>query len=204
GIDASNLAIVGHDVGGLIAMRVAATDDKVKRVVLLSTPGRPMVDVMAGNFESSFGPESAEAFRGTIGTLLSTGALPERAAIRPEHQPVLPLGQDRVLREVYATDPAVEMAKLSVPTLIVTGSQSTMVDGTDGERLRAALPSAQTVTADATATLQRITAALPQSFDPNDHRAHGGGRPPDTATRDQATVDRITAFLSSKNGGPRQ
>ncbi|MGH9266118.1 MAG: alpha/beta hydrolase, partial [Acidimicrobiales bacterium] len=41
GIDASNLAIVGHDVGGLIAMRVAATDDKVKRVVLLSTPGRP-------------------------------------------------------------------------------------------------------------------------------------------------------------------
>ena len=204
GIDPSNLAIVGHDVGGLIAMRVAATDDKVKRVVLLSTPGRPMVDVMAGNFESSFGPESAEAFRATIGTLLSTGALPERAAIRPEHQPVLPLGQDSVLRDVYATDPAVEVAKLAVPTLIVTGSQSTMVDGTDGERLRVALPSAQTVTADATASLQRVTAALPQSFDPNDHRAHGGGRPPDTATRDQAAIDRIAAFLNSKNAGSRQ
>jgi hypothetical protein len=50
----------------------------------------------------------------------------------------------------------------------------------------------------------RVTAALPQSFDPNDHRAHGGGRPPDTATRDPAAVDQITAFLSFRIAAPRQ
>ena len=203
-IDGGNLAMVGHDVGGIIAMRVAASDDKVKRVVLLSTPGRPLVDVMAGSFESAHGPESAAAFRAVIGTLLSTGALPERAAIRPEHQTVLPVGQDSVVRDMYGIDPVAEAAKLTVPALVVTGSQSTGVGGADAERLVAAVPSAQALTADATPTLQHIAAALPQSFDPNDHRGHGGGRPPDTATRDQAAVDRITAFLSSRNPGTRQ
>jgi pimeloyl-ACP methyl ester carboxylesterase len=203
GIDAGNLAIVGHDVGGVIAMRVAATDDRVRSVVLLSTPGRPLVDVMADDFMAQYGKESAEAFRGVIATLLSTGSLPERSTIRPEHQTALPLGQDAVLKAVFGLDPAAEAAKLKVPALVVAGGQSTLVNGTDADRLRAALPAAQAFTADTTATLQKVTPALPQAFDPNDHRAHGGGRPPDTATRDQASVERITTFLSSKLGASR-
>ena len=198
GIDASNLAIVGHDLGGIAAMKVAATDDKVKRVVLLSTPGRPLVDVMAGHFERSFVPASADAFRGVIATLLSTGSLPERSTIRPEHQSVLPAGSDAMLKDQYSLDPLAEAAKVKAPTLVVTGRQSTLVNPIDGDRLKAALPSAQAFTADSTASLQKITAALPQSFDPNDHRAHGGGRPPDTAERDQPALGQLTTFLSSK------
>ena len=204
GIDASNLAIVGHDLGGIAAMRVAATDDKVKRVVLLSTPGRPLVDVMAGDFEKTFGAESGTALRSVIGTLLSTGSLPERSTIRPEHQTVLPTGNDGLLKEQFSLDPVAEAAKVKTPTLIVTGRQSTLVNPVDGERLKAAITSAQAFTADSTASLQKITAALPQSFDPNDHRAHGGGRPPDTADRDQPAVNQITSFLTSKAGPSRQ
>ena len=204
GIDPSNLALVGHDVGGIIAMRVAAADDKVKSVVLLSTPGRPVADVMAAHFETSFGQESAEAFHGVIATLVSRGALPERSTIRPEHQTMLPVGQDALLRAQFAIDPAAEAAKVKVPVLVVTGRHATLVNPLDGDRLKAALPSAQALTADTTATLQKVTAALPQSFDPNDHRAHGGGRPPDTATRDQAAVDQISAFLRSRLAAPRQ
>ncbi|HEX2047417.1 MAG TPA: alpha/beta fold hydrolase [Acidimicrobiales bacterium] len=204
GIDGSNLAIVGHDLGGVVAMRVAATDDRVRSVVLLSTPGRPLVDVMADGFQASHGPESAAAFRATIAHLLSTGMLPERGTIRPEHQPSLPVGQDAVLQAAYALDPAAEAAPLEVPALVVTGNQSTLVGAVDADRLKAALPSAETASADTNATLQKVTAALPQSFDPNDHRAHGGGRPPDTATRDQAAMDQITAFIRSKAAAPRQ
>jgi hypothetical protein len=47
-------------------------------------------------------------------------------------------------------------------------------------------------------------APLPQSFDANDHRAHGGGRPPETAQRDDAAMNSITSFLSSKLAAPRQ
>jgi pimeloyl-ACP methyl ester carboxylesterase len=198
GIDGQNLAIVGHDMGGVIAMRVAATDNRVKSVVLLSTPGRPLVDVMASSFEAANGKESGDAFRATIATLLATGALPERMAIRPDHQPVLPLGQDAVLRDMYAADPVADAAKVKAPALVVTGSRSPLVKPADGDLLKAALTSSEAFTADTTATLQQVTAALPQSFDPNDHRAHGGGRPPDTATRDQPAVDRITAFLRAR------
>lgn len=198
GIDASNLAIVGHDLGGIAAMRVAATDTKVKSVVLLSTPGRPLVDVVAGDFEKTFGPESATAFRSVISTLLSTGSLPDRSTIRSEHQTILPPGNDALLKDQYSLDPVAEAAKVKVPTLVVTGRESTLVNPADADRLKAALSSAQAFTADSTATLQFITPALPQAFDPADHRAHGGGRPPDTADRDQPALGQITTFLSTK------
>jgi uncharacterized protein len=202
GIDASNLAIVGHDLGGIAAMRVAATDDKVKRLVLLSTPGRPLVDVMADDFQANVGNESAEAFRGVIATLLATGSLPERSTIRPEHQTVLPTGNDALLKEQFSLDPVAEAAKVKVSTLVMTGRQSTLVKPVDGDRLKAAIPSSQAFTADSTATFQKITAALPQAFDPNDHRAHGGGRPPDTADRDQPAVAQLTSFI--KSGASKQ
>ncbi len=204
GIDAANMAVVGHDIGGVIAMRLAATDDKVKSLVLLSTPGRPLVDVMAGNFEATVSRDSADAFRGVISTLLATGSFPDRSGILPEHQTVLPVGQDALQRAIYGLDPVAEAAKVKVPTLVVTGKQSTLVNPADGTKLAAALTSAQTFTAESTATLQKITAALPQAFDPNDHRAHGGGRPPDTADRDQPAVAAITAYLSAKIAAPRQ
>lgn len=179
-------------------MRVAATDDKVKSVVLLSTPGRPLVDVMAGGIEPTYGQESADAFRGVIATLLATGALPERATIRPEHQTLLPLGNDALLKDQFSLDPVAEAARVNVPTLVVNGRQSTLVNPVDGDRLKVGLPAAQVFTADTTATLQKVIGALPQSFDPNDHRAHGSGRPPDTATRDQAAIDQLTSFLGAR------
>ncbi len=204
GIDATNLAIVGHDIGGIIAMRVAATDDKVRSVALVSTPGRPLVDIMAGNFQTENGKESADAFRSVIATLLATGALPDRSTIRPEHQTILPTGQDALLKALYALDPVAEAAKVKMPTLVMTGKESKLVSQIDGDKLKAVLTSAQVFSADSTASLQKITPALPQAFDPNDHRAHGGGRPPDTADRDQAAVTQITAFLGAKLGAPRQ
>lgn len=203
GIDGNNLAIVGHDLGGIAAMRVAATDNKVKSVALLSTPGRPLVDVMAGDIGAAFGPASAQAFRGVIATLLATGALPERSTIRPEHQTVLPVGNDALLKDQFSLDPVAEAARVTVPTLVMTGQNSTFVTPADADRLNAALPSAQTFTADTNATFQKVIAALPQSFDAADQRADRGGRPPDTADRDQAALAQMTTFLTSKLAATR-
>jgi pimeloyl-ACP methyl ester carboxylesterase len=204
GIDANGLSLLGHDIGGIIALRVAAMDNRIKSVVLVSTPGRPLVDIMADNFLATNGQESADAFRATIATLLGTGALPDRLSIRPEHQTALPSGQDNLLKAVYSLDPVAEAAKVKVPTLIVTGTRSTTVNATDAARLAAALTGSLVASADTTASLQTIVPALPQAFDPNDHRAHGGGAPSDTATRNQPALDQITAFMNSKVVGSRQ
>lgn len=204
GIDPNNLSLVGHDLGGIIAMRVAAMDSRVKSVVLVSTPGRPLVDVMADSFQATTGQESADAFRATIATLLSTGSLPDRLSIRPEHQTVLPSGEDALLKALYSLDPVAEAANVKVPTLVMTGTKSITVTAVDAARLAAALPGAQVATADTTASLQNVIPAVPQAFDPNEHRAHGAGSPSDTATRSQPALDQITAFLSSKASATRQ
>jgi pimeloyl-ACP methyl ester carboxylesterase len=205
GVDPNGLAVVGHDVGGVIALRLAASDPRVKSVVLLSTPGRPLVDVVAGSFAVTDGLASADAFRAVIATLLSTGSLPPRADIRPEHQPVLPVGQDGLLRALYSLDPVNEASQVTIPALVLAGTRSNLVSGADADRLAAAMgPPAQAAVVDSTATFQSVIPAQTPSFDPNEHRAHGAGRPSDTANRDTADLDRISAFLGARLGGPRQ
>jgi pimeloyl-ACP methyl ester carboxylesterase len=205
GVDPNGLAVVGHDVGGVIALRLAASDPRVKSVVLLSTPGRPLVDVVAGSFAVTDGQASADAFRAVIATLLSTGSLPPRADIRPEHQPVLPVGQDGLLRALYSLDPVNEASQVTIPALVLAGTRSNLVSGADADRLAAAMgPPAQAAVVDSTATFQSVIPAQTPSFDPNEHRAHGAGRPSDTANRDTADLDRISAFLGARLGGPRQ
>ena len=55
--------MVGYDQGGLVALRLAATDPRLKRVVLISTPGRSLLDVRAAQLQSRYGPEAAERMR---------------------------------------------------------------------------------------------------------------------------------------------
>ena len=104
-VGGSGLAVVGHDLGGVIALKLAAADPRVRSVVLVSTPGRPLVDVLADGFRIENGQESADALRAAVANLLSTGSLPERSVIRAEHQGLFSPGSDAVLRSVFALDP---------------------------------------------------------------------------------------------------
>lgn len=204
GVDPSSLAVVGHDMGGVVAMRVAATDDRVKAVVLLSTPGRPLADVLAEQFAAAHGPESGAAFRQVVADLKATGSLPDRSTLRPEHQSVLPAGQDALLRAAFSIDPAADAAGVKVPTLVVTGKQSSAVGAADAARLAQALGAAEVFEAGSSSTLQNVKAAAPRPFDADDHNSHGGGRPGDTATRDAGALERVTTYLSSKLKASRQ
>ncbi|MDP9442038.1 MAG: lysophospholipase, partial [Actinomycetota bacterium] len=53
GIDGRRLALVGHDEGGLVALRLAADDPRVRAVVLISTPGRPLAEVLADDLRAT-------------------------------------------------------------------------------------------------------------------------------------------------------
>ena len=202
-IDGSRLAVAGHDLGGTIALKLAATDGRVRSVALVGAPGRPLVDVWADQFKTLNGQESSDAFRALVAGLVATGAFPPRDSMRPEYQTALPSGQDALYRGLFSADPLADAPAVKAPVLIALGEKSTSVSTEDATRIGQALggPSEVVVAPGATVTLQTVKPPRPPAqFDPSDMSAHGGGPLIPDAPRDQPTVDRIAAFLGSSLG----
>jgi pimeloyl-ACP methyl ester carboxylesterase len=197
----SKLAVVGYDEGGLVALRLAATDPRVTRVLLISMPGRPVVDAQADELAASYGPDSAAGLRQAVAGMLATGRLPPLADLRSELRPLLPPQEIPLLTELYGLDPAAEAAKVKVPVLVVVGSGSKGVSRLDADRLAQAVgPSAEVVMAD-NAGASLLNVLPPPAVDPSDPNSsaheHGAAPPAATGARDPATVDRIRSWLGS-------
>lgn len=194
--EGKDLAVVGYEDGGMIALRLAAADPRVKRVVLVATPGRSLVDVQAARLAAQYGPESAEALRTTVANLLATRTLPPLAEMRTELRPLLPPEDAAFLADLYAMDPVAEASRVKVPTLIVVPAD---VAAYDAPRLAAAIPGAQVVPSAGGANLQVIDGRpLDDRSDPTSPtHEHGAGAPVAPSERDAATFDRITGFLTA-------
>ncbi|HVL27447.1 MAG TPA: alpha/beta fold hydrolase [Acidimicrobiales bacterium] len=198
-VGSAPVAVVGHDVGGWMALRLAATEEKVKGVVLVSTPARRLVDVHAASFGASHGPVSADRFRAAVDTLLSTGSVPGPTEVAPEHQSVLGQGQDELLRGVFTADPLADAGRVKVPVLVTAGTLGTGVLPPDADRMAQAIgPSAQVAIFDLGPTLRDLPPD-PGSirFDPNDESTHVfGARPVIGINRDVPAVEKVTSFLT--------
>lgn len=201
-VDASRMAVIGHDTAGSIALKLAATDPRVKSVALVSAPGRPLVDVLAEGYRFTHGPVSADAYRAMIGNLLTTGSLPARESIRPEFQSNLPPGQDGFFKGLFSVDPLADAAAVKAPVLMALGERSITVTAADAQALTQRLggKSEVVVAANSSATLQQILAPPVRAFDPLDMDSHGLGPPVAEAPRQQVTVDRIASFVASSVG----
>ncbi len=203
-IDGSRLAVVGHDMSGPIALKLAATDDRVRSVALVAAPGRPLVDVWAGEFQALSGQQSADAFRALVTDLLATGSFPARASMRPEHQTLLPVGQNELYKAMFAVDPLADAQAVKVPVMIALGEKSTSVFSEDAALLTSALGGRTEVVVapNATATLQTLKAP-PRNVpggDPSDMSSMGGGPIIADAPREQPTMARLTSFLGATVG----
>lgn len=195
----AELSVVGYDTGGLVALRLAASDPRIKRVVLVSTPGRPLMDFQAVTLGAEFGPESVAALRAAVDQLLATRTVPPAAELRTELRPLLPAGEIPFLAELYSVDPLAEAAKVAVPALIVSPSAPEAVEAMAPDRLAAALARSELVLVDAVnRTLQ--TTGPPPAVDPSDpgSAAHDHGAAPAQAKveRDMASVGRISSWLA--------
>jgi pimeloyl-ACP methyl ester carboxylesterase len=202
-VDPSRLAVIGHDMGGVIAMKLAGSDQRVKGVGLISTPGRPLGDVWAESYRFTHGPVSSDAYRAMIDNLLATGSLPARDVMRPEFQSTLPPNQDAFHQAMFSVDPATDAKAVTQPVLIVTGARSTAVKPADTERLVQNLASARKesfVAPNASSSLQQVLAAPVRPFDPLDMDSHGLGPPVAEAPREQISVDKLAAFIASAVG----
>jgi hypothetical protein len=183
-------------------MKLAATDDRIKGVVLISTPGRPLVDVWADSYRYTHGPVSSDAYRAMIDGLLTNGTLPARDVMRPEFQSTLPPNQDAFFKAMFSIDPATEAKAVKQPVFMATGERSTAVKAVDSDRLSESLAGRKeaVVAPNASSSLQQVLTPVVRPFDPLDMDSHGLGPPVADAPREQGTVDKIAAFLAGTVG----
>ncbi|MDQ4071172.1 MAG: alpha/beta hydrolase, partial [Actinomycetota bacterium] len=133
------LAVLGHDSGGMVAMRLAAGNARVKAVVAVSTPGRPLVDVLADELGRTRGAGVADQFRAAATALTASGRAPAPETLPEVVRPIFAPGHDGYLGTIFALDPAAEAGKVSVPVLLARGGGDQNVTAADIDRLSASL-----------------------------------------------------------------
>lgn len=133
------IVVLGQDTGGIVAMRLAAGNPRVKGVVALSTPARPMGEVLAADLARSRGPAVGDAFRAAAATLATTGTAPPTDTLPEILRPIFSAGHDAYLKSLFALDASAEIGRVSVPVLQVRGGADPAVTAADTDRLSASV-----------------------------------------------------------------
>jgi uncharacterized protein len=141
----SSVAIIGHSEGSLIGILAAQRDPRVSKFVSLEGAGRNLGAIL--NEQVSANPanppavvEEVERINASLlaGKTIDNPDPTLYALYRPSVQPYL-------ISE-YKYDPPKELAKLTIPVLIVQGSTDIQISATDAKLLAAADPKARLVT----------------------------------------------------------
>jgi len=132
------IGILGHSEGGLVSSLVAEKL-ALKFVILLEAPGRPMDEVLRAQLARKLPEDQARSAASIIDSLKSGQRVAEvpdtlRGVFRPSVQPYW--------ISMFAQRPADLVARLTMPLLILQGSQDLQVEIDDAALLSAARPSA--------------------------------------------------------------
>jgi len=153
----TTVTVVGHSEGSLIGM-VAAREAKADAFVSIAGAGRPAGKILHEQLASRVPPEMLAAADRTIAQLekgeTPDSAPPALAALfRPSVQPYL--------ISWFRYDPAAEIAKLTIPTLIAQGTTDIQVSIADAKALGAAQPKATLLLIDGMNHVMKSVAADP-------------------------------------------
>jgi pimeloyl-ACP methyl ester carboxylesterase len=139
GVDPERLTLIGHSVGATLAMRLAAGDDRLAGVVLLSATAMRGEDVM--RWQSERIASSLRWFERWRAARFLQEQERVRAFLLATEGDVASLdGVDvpaRWFREFMAYDPEPDLRAIRCPVLAVTGRQDLQVDPDDVERIGA-------------------------------------------------------------------
>ena len=141
-IGGAPLAVIGHDQGALVAMRLAVAEPRVKSVVLVSVNGRPLVDSISAELllrGGEQGPALVSEFRAAVDTVMRTGTPPPQGSLPTQFRDIFAPGQGDYLRQIFALDPVAEARAIPVPALMVRGGQDLSITAADADRLSAVL-----------------------------------------------------------------
>lgn len=189
-------SVVGYGPGGLVALRLAATDERVRRLVLIGVPGRSLVDVQAAELQAAYGPESADALRRIVAELVTTRTLPALDAMPAELRPLLPPGEAAFLADLYSVDPAVDAARARARALIVVPRDGNPYEA---DRLAGLIAGAEVLRTDGGPTMEVL--GPPPDSDPSDPNSpvhdHSTTTPVIGSERDPEALERLTRFLTA-------
>lgn len=194
-IGSSALGVLGHDTGGLVAMRLAAANPRVKAAVFVSTPIRPLGDVLAEDFMRADGGPLVDQVRSAVSAVQATGRAPAPETLAPFVRELFPPGQERYLQALFSLDPTAEARAVGVAALVVRGGADRSTTTADGQRLVDALPGPAEVMVGANDADHNLAVAGEGHAHVNNGAA--AGRPDN---RDSGLTARISTWMRSRLG----
>ncbi len=138
--------IVGHSEGGLVALQAAQDATGICGVILVSAPGRPIVQVMRTQFKAN--PANAPILPAALAMLdaVEAGKTVDPATLPPPLPMMFPVAVQKYLVELARFDPAKLAASARVPIVIVQGDNDLQVSvDEDAKVIAAAQPKARIV-----------------------------------------------------------
>lgn len=142
--DYSEIVVVGHSEGSLLALLATQQNIGVDKVVSLSGAGRPLSDVLKEQLSVQMKGQPdqiSQAFmyinKLTKGEQIKDVLPSWYVLFRPSVQPFM--------ISSFRYDPAVEIAKVKVPVLIVSGSTDIQISEEDAQKLSSASPDSKLV-----------------------------------------------------------
>jgi hypothetical protein len=145
-VDRAHLFVAGHSEGGIQALRVAQEEKDLAGVILLSSAGRRIGDVMLGQLEQQFGeavkmkamsvaeadnelrPLRAGFADFTAGKDVDPMKMSSIPAIQQMLMPIMSTPAAPVGRPWLTFDPAGAVATIAPPVLILNGDKDAQVD----------------------------------------------------------------------------
>lgn len=138
--------LVGHSEGGLVALVAAQqAGAHVCGLVLVAAPGRPLGEILREQFRAN--PANAPLLDDALAAIdsLERREKPDISGYHPAVQAMFPPALQDFLIDAFSRDPAVLIAGIDLPVLIVQGDEDIQVRPLDAQLLGQAQPSAETV-----------------------------------------------------------
>jgi uncharacterized protein len=143
--DVSCVWLLGHSEGGLVALAAVQKLPDICGLVLVSTAGRPLGEVLRTQLRAN--PANAPILPQAMAAIdaLEAGRRVDVAGMHPALMPLFAPQVQGFLINVFAYDPAKLIAAVTKPVVIVQGRRDMQVGVADAERLKEAAPKAELV-----------------------------------------------------------
>ena len=150
--------LLGHSEGGLVALAAAQKASDLCGLILVSTAGRPMGEVLRDQLKAN--PANAPILVQALPAIdnLEAGRRVDTGRMDPALMPLFAQPVQGFLISAFSYDPAKLLSNIHMPVLILQGLRDIQVSETDAQRLKNADPAGtMTLIPDTNHVLKSVT-----------------------------------------------